>query len=128
MSKYSKKGLEKRKLDRKHYAKFYQKHTLIIKKDRLVCEECGAPLRGHVSEVAHILPKNYFKSVATLDENIIYLCGMYSENQCHSKFDDSKREVVKAMSIYPRVAELFLKIEPLVEERIPYKTYQRFTD
>ena len=93
MRRYSKKGLEKRKKDRENYQKFFIKHVNKIVEEGLCCEECGDKLQGNVSEVAHILPKGYFKSVATNNDNVLYLCGMYSENQCHRKFDDSKVEL-----------------------------------
>lgn len=123
---YSKKGWEKRKKDREGYAEFYQKHVKIIKDTKACCEECGTKLRGHVSEVAHILPKNLFKSVATNDDNVIYLCGMYSANECHNKFDDSKLKVFQNMLVFDKISCIFAKLEEVITEKIPYKIYDRY--
>lgn len=127
MKRYSKKGLELRKKQRKGFKDFYIKHIDIIKKG-VVCKECGAKLKGHVSEVAHILPKSTFKSIATNDLNIIYLCGMYSESQCHTNFDTFSNEKFKKMLVYPFINDIFVKLEPEIQEKINYKIYDRYTD
>lgn len=124
--KYSKKGLEKRKRERAGYAEFFQKHIKVIKDTKACCEECGAKLRGHVSEIAHILPKSTYKSIATNDKNVLYLCGMYSNNQCHTNFDTFTNEKFQEMLVFPKVLEVFEELENLVEEKISYKTYDRY--
>ena len=126
MAGYSKKGLEKRKKEREGYAEFYQSHVYFVKKNRVKCEECGSQLQGHVSEIAHILPKQKYKSIAKEDKNILYLCGMYSKNQCHSKFDDSKAEVIKQMNVYDKAVDRFKKLEEKITENISYKTYDKW--
>lgn len=123
---YSKKGLEKRKADRAGFAEFFQKHIQIIKDTNTCCEECGDKLKGNVSEIAHILPKNLFKSIAINDDNVIYLCGMYSNNQCHNKFDDSKLEIFQNMFVFSKISKIFKLLETLVTEKIPYKIYDRY--
>ena len=128
MSNYSKRGWQKRKDDRAGYAEFFQKHISIIKKNKECCSECGERLKGHVSEVAHILPKSYFKSVATNDNNILYLCGMFSTKQCHSKFDDCSLENFKKMKSYIKVSEKFRILEKNIKEKMPYKVHIRFTN
>lgn len=117
--KYSKKGLEKRKAERECLPLFFQKHIEIAKTK--CCEECNAKLTGNVSEIAHILPKQYFKSIMCSDLNILYLCGMWSENQCHSLFDNSVQEKVKQMKIFPKVQEVFKQLEGVITEKINYK-------
>jgi hypothetical protein len=77
-----------KKVDR-GYGDFFVKHISIILNEKRCCDECGAKLIGHVSEVAHILAKSRHKEVAVEDNNVIYLCGMFSDNQCHKKFDSS---------------------------------------
>ena len=120
MKKYSKKGLEKRKAERECLPEFFKKHIEIAKTK--YCEECGEKLRGHVSEIAHVLPKSYFKSVSTNDLNVLYLCGMFcSGNNCHSKFDNSTQEKVKEMKIYSKVQEIFKQLEEEITEKINYK-------
>lgn len=122
--KYSKKGLEKRKEERKDFPEFFQKHIVIAKSK--YCEECGYKLTGNVSEIAHVLPKSYFKSVSTEDSNILYLCGMYSKNNCHSNYDNFPAEKVKEMNIYPKVQEVFKQLEEKITEKINYKVYDRY--
>lgn len=126
--KYSEKGWNKRKTEREGYAEFFQKHISIIKDTRACCEECGAKLKGNVSEIAHILPKNLFKSIATNDDNVIYLCGMYSENECHSKFDDSKLKIFQNMLVFNKISLIFDKLEEVITEKIPYKIYDRYKE
>lgn len=128
LRKYTKKGLEKRKADREGYSEFFMKHVDLIQDNQIKCQECGQRLLGDVSEVCHILPKNIFKSIATLDENIVYLCSYKSANNCHSKFDDGAIEQVKQMEIYPYVKEKFSVLKDLVTERINYKIYDRYED
>lgn len=122
---YSKKGLEKRKLERKCLPEFFQKHIEIAKGK--YCEECGSKLQGHISEIAHILPKGYFKSVQCFDLNVLYLCGLYSDKECHSKFDNSAQEKVKKMKIFPKVQDIFKQLEEEITEKINYKHYDLYT-
>lgn len=123
----SKKASEKRKEERKDFPEFFQKHIQIIKDNQLCCEECGTKLQGHVSEIAHVLPKSYFKSISTHDLNVVYLCGMFSSNNCHSNFDGWPEKKVKDMEIYPKINRIFAELEPIIEEKITYKTYERYT-
>lgn len=127
MAGYSKKVLEKRKKERAGYAEFFIKHIGKIKENNSCCAECGSKLRGDVSEIAHILPKGYFKSIATNDKNVIYLCGMYSNTQCHTNFDNYTEEKVKKMQIYPEIIRIFAELENLIQEKIPWKIYNKYT-
>ncbi len=125
MKKYSKKGLEKRKAEREGLSEFFTRHVEIAKK--MCCEECGARLRGDVSEIAHVLQKQYFKSVMCSDENVLYLCGLFSSNNCHSNFDNFPQEKVKQMKIYPKVKEKFKQLEEQITEKLNYKHYELYT-
>lgn len=126
---YTKKGWEKRKENRKGYKEFFEKCVTKIKEEKLTCAECGAKLQGNVSEVAHVLPKSYFKSVATNDLNWLPMCGQWSlETQCHYKFDNVKKESFKKMKVYSKVKEIFYVLENIIKEKIPYKIYDRYTD
>jgi hypothetical protein len=88
IKKFTKKGMEKRKADREGYGDFFIKHIQIVINEKKVCENCGDKLRGTgVDEIAHSLSKGKYKSVATEDLNILYLCGIFSENQCHANYD-----------------------------------------
>jgi len=122
--KYSKKGLEKRKEERACLPEFFQRHIEIAK--GMYCEECGARLTGNVSEIAHIVPKQYFKSVMCNDLNVLYLCGMYSSNQCHNNFDNSAQEKIKQMKIFPKVQEVFKQLEEQITEKINYKHRDKY--
>lgn len=124
--KYSSKGWARRKEERKGFPEFFEKHIKIIKDTKACCEECESRLKGDVSEIAHVLPKSYYKSIATNDINVIYLCGMFSENQCHNKFDNSISEEFKKMNVYFKVSNIFKLLEKEITEKIPYKTYDRY--
>ena len=121
---YSKKGLEKRKAERECLPEFFQKHIEIAKTK--YCEECGSKLKGNASEIAHILPKNYFKSVMCNDLNVLYLCGLYSDNNCHYKLDNFPQEKVIEMKIFPRIKELYPKLRSVITEKLNYKLTERY--
>ena len=90
IKKFTQKGMDKRKENRKGYAEFFQKHIHSIRSEKKVCENCSGRLRGGADEVAHIISKGNHPSVATEDLNIVYLCSPFSSqdsNDCHSKFD-----------------------------------------
>lgn len=124
MRKYSKKGLEKRKEERQCLPEFFQRHIEIAKIK--FCEECGAKLIGNVSEIAHVLPKQYFKSVMCSDLNVLYLCGMYSQSQCHTNFDNFPQEKIKQMKIFPKVQEIFEELKQEITETLNYKLTERY--
>lgn len=127
MKKYTKKGWEKRKKEREGLPEFFKKHIEIIRDQGIRCEECGGRLQGDVSEVAHILPKQKFKSICTSDKNVVYLCGWKSDNNCHSKFDEGTNENVKKMNIFPKITERFRELEEIITEKYNYKLLDRYT-
>ncbi len=124
MRKYSKKALESRKTERACLPEFFKRHIEITRKSS--CEECGSRLTGHISEIAHILPKQYFKSIMCNDLNVLYLCGMYSEKQCHTNFDTFSQEKIKQMNIYPKVQAAFIKLQEEITEKLNYKHYNLY--
>jgi len=124
--KYSKKGWEKRKKDREGLKDFFETCVNKIKKEGLCCLECGEKLKGNVSEVAHVLPKGYFKSISRNNLNWIPLCGMYSSNQCHTNFDNLPIEKVKEMKIYSKIILIFAELETIITEKITYKHYDKY--
>lgn len=83
---------------------------------------------GDFGEVAHIIPKSKFKSVATNDLNVIYLCGWSSKNNCHAKFDNYSLDKVKSMNCYKECRDRFAEIESDIEENISYKYYDKWGD
>lgn len=123
--KYSKKGLVKRKEDRACLSEFFVRHVEKIKTERLCCVNCGTRLMGDVSEVAHRLPKSTFKSIQCLDENVTYLCGMYSSNQCHSKYDGTN-EQLQSLNIFSAEKEIIKELLEKVTETINYKVYDKW--
>ena len=125
MRRYSKIGLERRQKEREGYSDFYLRHISKIKTENLRCEECNSKLIGNASEVAHVLPKNLYKSVATNDENVVYLCGFQSENNCHSKFDNSSNKDYWNMFVFELAKEKFNILKEITTEKITYKTIDR---
>lgn len=119
LRKYNNKNLEKRKAERECLPEFFKKHIEIAKTK--CCEECGAKLKGNATEIAHVLPKQYFKSVMCSDLNVLYLCGLYSISSCHNNFDNFPQEKVKQMKIYPKVQDIFKQLEKEITEKINYK-------
>ena len=124
----SKKVIEARREGRKGYGEFYMKHVDIIKHERRCCSECGSKLQGDVSEVAHLLPKGTknYKSIATEDLNVIYLCSWLGPKNCHQKFDESSIEDVKSMEIYEIVVS---RVKELIEKfniRLTLKDQEKY--
>ena len=105
---------------------FFEKHINIIKENRCKCQECGDRLFGIHGEIAHILNKSYFKSVELEDDNVIYLCGQFSKNNCHGKLDNTKLSIVKEMNIYNTLCERYNILKEKVREKINYKIDERF--
>lgn len=69
--------------DKTELNEFFIRH--LSNKKYIICEECGrrvfSPTRANI---AHILPKQIFKSVETNNNNFLYLCL-----ECHGNFDSS---------------------------------------
>jgi len=123
--KYSKKGLEKRKEDRACLSEFFIRHVEKIKTERLCCTSCGERLKGDISEVAHRLPKSTFKSIQCLDENVVYLCGMYSSNMCHSLYDGTN-EQLQSLTIFSAEKEIIKELLEKVTEKYNWKLTDRW--
>ena len=104
------KTTEKRKEERKDYPEFFNWHIQNIKENNLSCENCGDKLKGDSSNVCHLISKSSNPEIATLDDNIIYLCGLFSKNNCHSVFDNSFESREK-MNVFPLAVEKFNKFK-----------------
>jgi len=117
---------DKRKEERKCLPEFFERHLRVVLDTKSRCAECNDLLKGNVSEIAHVMPKGYFKSIMCNDLNVIYLCGMYSENQCHSKFDNSAVEVVKTMKIYKIIRQRFQILRGDIKEKLSYRHYELY--
>lgn len=118
IKRYSKKGLEKRKEERACLPEFFQKHIEIAKTK--YCENCGEKLKGEVSEIAHRLPKSYFKSIQCDDENVVYLGGRFSNCGCHSLYDGTN-EQLQSLSIFLAEKEIIKELLEKVTENYNYK-------
>lgn len=118
MKKRTKLTTEKRKRERAGFSEFYREHTEVAAKT--FCDNCGRKLSGNVSEIAHILPKNVFKSVATHPLNVLYLCSnlTYGTDGCHDLYDSSW-SVAKMMNVWPTAVERYKHFKDDIEERIP---------
>jgi len=123
IKKYSKKGLEKRKSERECLSEFFKKHIEIAKNK--CCTNCGEKLKGDVSEVAHRLPKNLFKSVMCDDNNVTYLCSWKSSNNCHGLYDGSN-EQLQSLNIFSVEKEIIKELLEKVTEKFNYKTTDRW--
>lgn len=125
MKRQTKKASERRKTEREGYADFFLKHAEIARKRR-TCDNCGAKLVGHVSEVAHILPKQVFKSVATNDNNVVYLgSAAFSNCTCHDEYDSSWSKA-KKMPVWKTILDKYLLLKGEVEETHLWKILNHF--
>ncbi len=123
IKRYSKKGLEKRKEERACLPEFFQRHIEIAKTK--CCANCGEKLRGDVSEIAHRLPKSFFKSIQCDDDNVVYLGGRFSSCGCHSLYDGTN-EQLQFLSIFLAEKKIIEELLEKVTEEINYKIYDRW--
>jgi|AntDeeMinimDraft_6_1070357.scaffolds.fasta_scaffold03539_3 DNA-directed RNA polymerase subunit RPC12/RpoP len=93
------KTAKKKKEISKDRVPFFKEQIEYIKEKGIKCEECGSSLHGGIDEVAHILSKSKHPEVETEKNNIVYLCGAFSENQCHYNFDKKDRTTMKVFEI-----------------------------
>ena len=80
------------------------------------CLHCGEKTTNHQDDwykasIAHILPKRFFKSVATHPLNWIELC--FWNNNCHAQFDDFKLDITE-LNCYDLVIERFIAMYPSI--------------
>lgn len=125
MKKYSKKGLEKRKEERACLPEFFLRHVEKIKKGKLNCTNCGEPLKGDVSEIAHRLPKSTFKSIQCDDNNVVYLGGRFSTCGCHSLYDGTN-EQLQSLNIFSAEKEIIKELLEKVTENYNWKLLDRW--
>jgi ssDNA-binding Zn-finger/Zn-ribbon topoisomerase 1 len=85
-----------------------------------ICKHCGGKTQkgkeNYRNSIAHILPKAYFKSVATNPNNWIELC--FYGNSCHSQMDNKMLDLTE-MNCWDEIVTKFVKIYPSIakEER-----------
>ncbi len=125
MKKYSKKGLERRKAERECLSEFFIRHVEKVKTERLHCANCGERLKGDVSEVAHRLPKSFFKSIMCDDDNVVYLGGRFSNCGCHSLYDGTN-EQLQSLNIFSAEKEIVKELLEKVTEKYNWKILERW--
>lgn len=85
------------------------------------CQHCGGKTQRdddktfHYS-IAHILPKNHFKSVATHPDNYLELC--FYGSSCHTNLDTAMIDLID-LNCFDQVIQKFTRIYPSIamEER-----------
>ncbi len=114
--KTSQKALDKRKQERECLKGFFDEHLPKIK----VCENCGRPIHspGH-KNVAHILPKETFKSIMCEPHNYMYLCTDLDINEgkgCHEQYDHTWSSAI-VMNIWSTALKRFKEFEDKIKEK-----------
>jgi hypothetical protein len=85
-----------------------------------VCQNCGSKTEKNKStykcSIAHILPKAYFKSVATNENNFLELC--FYGKSCHTNLDNYMLDLTE-LACWDDVITKFCKMYPSIakEER-----------
>ena len=85
-----------------------------------VCKHCGGQTQAfddnYKCSVAHILPKAYFKSVATHPSNFVELC--FYGKSCHTNLDNYMLDLTE-LNCFDEVIQKFVKMYPDIskEER-----------
>ena len=108
----------RRKEERAGYPKFFR---LSIEELKLspTCQNCGGSINYDyepVRNIAHILPKQRYKSVATHPENKLFLCASKdNRNACHERFDSGVSSM-KEMPVFPLAIKKFQKFKGEVAE------------
>lgn len=90
------------------------------------CDNCGNRTcknddRTYHYSLHHILPKAYFPSIATNQNNWLELC-MWGEKSCHRNLEDGHLDMTE-MSCWDKIVERFLAMYPSIADnekrRIP---------
>ncbi len=90
-----------------------------------VCSNCGGKSckdddKYYKFSIAHLLPKAYFKSVATHPDNWLELC--HFGNSCHAQMDNKMLDLID-MNCFDTIIQKFVKIYPSIaneeKRRIP---------
>lgn len=108
----------RRKKEREDFPEFFHQAITGLK-HRPWCQNCGAKINTNYKphhNIAHILPKSRYKSVATHPDNKLFLCASKDDqNSCHEKFDGGFSNMMK-MKVFPLAAEKFKKFREKVTE------------
>lgn len=84
-----------------------------------VCAHCGGRSCKDSDQywkfsIAHILPKNLFKSVATHPLNYIELC--FFNNSCHTNFDNKTLDITD-LNCFDTVISRFVSMYPSIDKK-----------
>jgi hypothetical protein len=84
-----------------------------------VCAHCGGRSCKDSDQywefsIAHILPKNIFKSVATHPLNYIELC--FFNNSCHTNFDNKTLDIID-LNCFSIVIDRFVVMFPVIDTK-----------
>lgn len=109
---------QKRQKERENYPKFFRMSIEELKKDPR-CQNCGEKINASFQphhNIAHILPKQRYKSVATHPDNKVFLCASKDyRNACHEKFDSGASAMVE-MPVFLLAVEKFQRFKDKVTE------------
>jgi len=108
----------KRKKEREDYPEFFE--TAIKELARSPwCQNCGGKIQVWSNphhNIAHILPKQRYKSVATNQNNKLFLCASKDEqNACHERFDSGTSSMLE-MTVFQLAVEKFKTFKEEVAE------------
>lgn len=83
------------------------------------CLHCGEKTTKHQDQwyksgIAHILPKNIFKSIKTHPLNWVELC--FWKNNCHGNYDNHMIDITE-LNCYDLVIERFIAIYPDIDPK-----------
>lgn len=83
------------------------------------CKNCGGKSCKHDDKyfkfsIAHILPKAYFKSVATHPDNWLELC--FFGSSCHTNYDTKMLDLMD-MNCFDEIIIKFQKIYPAIDKK-----------
>lgn len=105
---FTKKNQDKRREEREGLPDFFRSAIRTAEKSPY-CDNCGRVLNLTYNphwNIAHILPKQRYKSVMTHPFNWISLCTSKEDGDCHYKFDNNINEIPQ-MPCFERAKKRF---------------------
>lgn len=114
IKKQTTKNKKKRSEERQDFPEFFRDAILELQENP-ICQNCGCLINTSFNpswNIAHILNKSKYKSVATNKYNKLFLCASkdINGNNCHEKFD-SGLEVRKTMPVFELAVQNFVKFK-----------------
>jgi len=83
-----------------------------------ICQNCGGKTQAfntnYKNSIAHILPKAYFKSVATHPSNSIELC--FYGKSCHTNLDNKMLDLIE-MACWDEIVTKFCIMYPSIDKK-----------